>query len=258
MTAELLSKAQLGLLNRSLGYPLAVAEKDYFLALASKVIYDSELKDKLIFKGDTALYHTYLPQLRFSEDLDYSTHGTKIVSNDLRSAFEKFSFFEVKKQYDSPFGAKLERLSYNGPLGQPGFIKLEVDTTQNVVLPARNLGYRNNYGLVFNVKVMDIREIMAEKLRAMSERVRYRDFYDFCTINKNFDISMDGVLDLAAKKEIRSEISVSTINSNWELALKQKDDDIFSIHISQELNNDYVYKIISGFNFKPLQPTHSI
>ena len=60
MTLELLTKAQLQIINRrsKLRYPLEFAEKDYFLALVSKIIYDSPLRDKLVFKGGTALHHT--------------------------------------------------------------------------------------------------------------------------------------------------------------------------------------------------------
>ena len=72
MTLELLTKSQLQIINRrsSLRYPLDAAEKDYFLALVSKKVYESPLKEKLVFKGGLALHHTYLSQLRFSEDLD--------------------------------------------------------------------------------------------------------------------------------------------------------------------------------------------
>jgi hypothetical protein len=71
-TVELLTKAQLQIINRrsGLGYPLDTAEKDHFLALVSKIIHDSPIREKLVFKGGTALHHTYLPQMRFSEDLE--------------------------------------------------------------------------------------------------------------------------------------------------------------------------------------------
>jgi predicted nucleotidyltransferase component of viral defense system len=74
MTMELLTKAQFQIINRSnkLGYPLDTAEKDYFLALVSEIIHESPLNEKLVFKGGTALHHTYFPQLRFSEDLDFT------------------------------------------------------------------------------------------------------------------------------------------------------------------------------------------
>lgn len=74
MMIELLDKSTLVLINKKLKYPLAVAEKDYFLAIVSKIIYESPMCAKLIFKGGTALHHTYLPQMRFSEDLDFSSN----------------------------------------------------------------------------------------------------------------------------------------------------------------------------------------
>jgi predicted nucleotidyltransferase component of viral defense system len=73
MKIDLLSKAQLSLINKNnLKYPLAIAEKDYMLAVILKILYSSSLKDKLIFKGGTAIHHLYLNQLRFSEDLDFT------------------------------------------------------------------------------------------------------------------------------------------------------------------------------------------
>ena len=59
---ELLNKTELKIFNKRLKYPLAIAEKDYFLALVSKIIYNSSLREKLIFKGGTALHHIYLKQ----------------------------------------------------------------------------------------------------------------------------------------------------------------------------------------------------
>lgn len=73
MTLELLNKTQLQIINRrNFRYSLDVAEKDYFLALVSKIIYESTLNDKLVFKGGTALHHTYLPQMRFSESVSWA------------------------------------------------------------------------------------------------------------------------------------------------------------------------------------------
>ena len=74
MILTLLTKQELSLKNkRTLKYDLMTAEKDYFLAVVSKIIYDSELSQKIVFKGGTAIHHCYLPQSRFSEDLDFSS-----------------------------------------------------------------------------------------------------------------------------------------------------------------------------------------
>jgi len=116
MITELLDKTTLALLNRQLKYPLAVAEKDYFLAVVCKILYNSPLKSKLVFKGGTAIYHTYLPQLRFSEDLDFSSNQAAIDAEEVKSVFTSFDFLSVKKDYLSPATYKIEKLSYTGPL----------------------------------------------------------------------------------------------------------------------------------------------
>ncbi|NLZ97161.1 MAG: nucleotidyl transferase AbiEii/AbiGii toxin family protein, partial [Candidatus Magasanikbacteria bacterium] len=168
---QLITKEQLSILNRqNLKYPLAIAEKDYFLTIVSKIIFDSSIKNKLIFKGGTALHHVYLPQLRFSEDLDFSSNLKKIELNQLRDILNNYNFLEVKKEYTSSSTIKIEKLQYSGPLGQPNSLKIEVDYLQNVVLPPVEKNYHNFYGINTKVRVMDIREIMAEKIRAMSDR----------------------------------------------------------------------------------------
>ena len=85
MMIELLDKTSLVLMNRIIRYPLAIAEKDYFLAVVSQIIYESSLKNDLIFKGGTALHHVYLPQLRFSEDLDFSSNQHSMSLDMIRS-----------------------------------------------------------------------------------------------------------------------------------------------------------------------------
>ncbi|MFH1412947.1 MAG: hypothetical protein ABIG10_02875 [bacterium] len=44
MMIELLNSEELILFNKKLKYPLAIAEKDYFLAVISKIIFDSQMK----------------------------------------------------------------------------------------------------------------------------------------------------------------------------------------------------------------------
>ncbi len=190
MIIELLSREELVLRNKILKYPLAVAEKDYFLALVSKIIFQSKISEKLIFKGGTALYHVYLPQFRFSEDLDFSSNENKIRLDELKNIFSNFDFLNIKKDYTSKATVKIEKLQYFGPLIQANSIKVEIDYLQNVILPSIEMNYKNVYGIKTKVRVMDIREISAEKIRAMSDRVRYRDFYDFTMIAKNYQLTL--------------------------------------------------------------------
>jgi len=91
MKIDLLNKAQLSIINKNnLRYPLAIAEKDYFLAIVLQIIYNSSLKDKLVFKGGTAIHHLYLDQLRFSEDLDFvALEPVSIDDTDYASSSKK-------------------------------------------------------------------------------------------------------------------------------------------------------------------------
>ena len=79
-----ISRQQLQIINRKqLRYPLDVAEKDYHLALALQQLAASTLANTLVFKGGTALHHCYLPQHRFSEDLDFTYLDSKLLSMKL-------------------------------------------------------------------------------------------------------------------------------------------------------------------------------
>lgn len=253
MMIELLSREELVLLNKKLKYPLAIAEKDYFLALVSKIIFDSDMKDKLIFKGGTALHHIYLPQLRFSEDLDFSSNSEKIELSDVRDIFINYDFLEIKKDYESGATVKIEKLQYAGPLGMPNSLKVEIDFLQNVVLPPLELDYENVYGIKTKVRAMDIREIAAEKIRAMNDRIRYRDFYDFVMIMKKLCVDTDEVIDLVKQKEIRKTISLKNILGNWQLAKQEKQHEFSSIFYSEEVDDDEIEEELRRLDFVEIE-----
>lgn len=245
MTLELLSKAQLQIINRrGLQYPLDAAEKDYFLALVVKILYESELKEKLVFKGGTALYHTYLPQLRFSEDLDF-TAISPVSLEELEKVLAAHDFLELKEHNVSDFTVKINRLKYAGPLGQANSLKIEVDVTQNVVLPACDKEYQNAYGVQATVSVMDLREILSEKIRATSDRARYRDFYDIAMILESYPMNLSKVLDLVRQKEIRKPISQSSILKNWEIARQEKGRGADLIVYSKDVSEKKILNAIS-------------
>lgn len=250
MMIELLSREELILRNKVLKYPLAIAEKDYFLAVVSKIIFDSDLGRQLIFKGGTAIHHTHLPQLRFSEDLDFSSNAVKIGLDQVRDIFSGFDFLAIKKDYISGATVKIEKLQYIGGLGHAGSLKVEVDFLQNVVLPPVLMDYQNVYGVKTKVRVMDIREILAEKVRAMNDRVRYRDFYDFAMISKSMSIDLDEVIGLVVKKEIRHTISKRDILVNWGLARQQKQRDISSIYYAEELSDEEIKRELDRLDFE--------
>jgi len=252
--SKILNKDQLTLINRNnLNYPLTIAEKDYFLAIVSKIIFNSSIKEKLIFKGGTALHHVYLQQLRFSEDLDFSSNKDIIKLDEIEKIFSNFNFFEIKKHYISPATIKIERLKYIGPLKQANSLKIEIDNMQNVVLDPLEINYNNEYGIKTKVRVMDIREILAEKIRAMNERARYRDFYDFTMIVKKISININKIIELVREKEIRKDINTNNILNNWRIAQTEKQGDLLSIFYSEDLADNEITKNLKKLNFKEIK-----
>lgn len=249
-----LTKRELEVINKkNLKYPLAIAEKDYFLAIVSKIIYDSLLRDKLVFKGGTALHHCYLDQMRFSEDLDFTSLDKNIKLENVKEIFEPYDFLEVKKEYTSNATIKLERLAYNGPLGQPNSLKVEIDFIQNVILPAKDLEYKNVWKVDTKVKVMDIREIVAEKIRATSDRARYRDFYDLFQILKNFKINLKEIVELIKRKEVRKPISQKSILANWGIVKQEKSGELQRIYYSEEVADIEIKKILEDMNIEIIE-----
>jgi len=254
MTTTLITRRQLEIINRkTLQYPLAIAEKDYFLALVMQIISLSSLKDTLIFKGGTALHHCFLNHYRFSEDLDFSSNETTLTLEEVRQIFKDIDYLKIKKDYISDATIKIEKLQYTGPLSQPNSLKVEVDFLQNVILPPKKIKYENVWGLDFQVNVMDIREVCAEKIRAMNDRIRYRDFYDFSMINKKLSINSKEVIDLVKQKEIRKSISLKNIKNNWQLAKNDKQNESRSIYFSEKLDDNEIDNYLSKLDFTEIK-----
>lgn len=249
-----LTRPQLELINRrTIEYPLQIAEKDYFLALAIQLVYNSPLGSKLIFKGGTALHHCYLPQKRFSEDLDFTAIDPDLSLEEIQEVLESDGTFRVNKSYESEFTYKIERLQYQGLLGQPGNIKFEVDHHQNVVLPGVTTDYQNVWGIDGSPIVMDQHEICAEKIRATSQRARYRDFYDLYFLLTELGIDLDEALEILKQKEIRSPIIAANIAKNWSVAKEQKDRDLGSIYCSEEIENKAIEALITDIKFEDME-----
>lgn len=220
----MITRQQLEIINRkTLKYPLHIAEKDYLLTLVLQGITQSSLGKRLVFKGGTAVHHCYLQQHRFSEDLDFSANQTPVALEDVHQIFTTFDFLKIKKEYRSDATVKIEKLQYVGPLAQPNSLKVEIDFLQNVILPPQVLPYQNVWGVEYTVSVMDIREICAEKIRAMSDRARYRDFYDLFLILDTHSIDLTEVVNLIPQKEMRQPITKASIKQNWRIVLTHKE-----------------------------------
>lgn len=173
---ELLEQARLRNLN------LQIIEKDYVLGW---LLFGFSRFDSLYFKGGTALSKVYFPQTwRLSEDLDFAFEGenfetiTGITETIFRELKEISGInFEIKNQFSNPEYLQL-KIRYDAVLGR-NWAKIDV-TKDKILSEAQNKKIFKIYSDYpdFNVKVESLEEIFAQKLRAILERTKSRDYYD--------------------------------------------------------------------------------
>ena len=182
---------------------LAFMEKDYALTWVLKAIYSNPiLAETLVFKGGTCISKIYAENYRLSEYLDFSLYKNKELSIELLVSELEKSFEKVKTEGAPELSVKTyERLAnqgymsikikYLGPLAHAGEIKLEVSLKEFVIyaseyLPLKDKTYQDIGE--FKVHCYGINEVVAEKVRAILQRGKSRDYYDVWMLmtSKNF------------------------------------------------------------------------
>ena len=168
-------------------------EKDYVLTWVLLAIANSPLRDRLAFKGGTAIKKVYEPDYRFSEDLDFTVLDQ--ISDDALIAATESLFpwllgevnitVAIRRAETHQTGSLALYLNYVGPLrGDLSSRFLKTDFTRNEVLlfplveaPLR-VPYSDCRARTETLSTYSPEEILAEKLCALLGRTEPRDLYD--------------------------------------------------------------------------------
>ncbi len=200
--------------------PEAVLERDYCLSWFLVGLSGSPLRERLLFKGGTALKKCYFPDYRFSEDLDF-TLAQRVPFETIRRELEET--FKVTHRASGVVlrYAREDRhqhantytfyLGYEGPLpGGPAGkeVKVDITTKEEVVFPIAERpvlrGYREYEDLPEDatVQVYSLPEIAAEKVVALLDRARNepRDLYDLWHLTEDSHVSLDQVVEAVRRK----------------------------------------------------------
>ncbi len=197
--------------------PEAVLERDYCTAWFLVGLSTSPLRDRLAFKGGTAIKRCFIEDYRFSEDLDFTLIERvpfEVIRGDLDLVFE-----EVARRSGIPLRfAREDRrrhanshtfyLGYEGPLpAVRGAREIKVDVTihERLVLPLEERpvlkGYEEYADLPNDARIRaySLEEIVVEKVVALLDRARNepRDLYDI------WRLTSDGYVELG---ELRAEV----------------------------------------------------
>jgi len=157
------------------------AEKDYIQNVLLYIIYQSN-GNSLVFKGGTALSKCYGLN-RFSEDLDF-TASDKFNIDKLSEGLNRF-MIEHEIEKEEKFGnltviIRIKGPLYNGNRNSLCKILLDISYREKVVIKSNrvSIGRFMEEIPIFDVMVMDKKEILAEKVRASMTRDKARDVYD--------------------------------------------------------------------------------
>ena len=177
--------------------PEAVLERDYCLSWFLIGLSRSFLKDRIVFKGGTALKKMYFEDYRFSEDLDFTLvketsweeilRGLDEISKDIQQVSGIRIRFDRKGE-DSHQNSHTFYLAYEGPLPRhyAAIVKVDITLREKVVTPpiSRPLlrGYEEYKDIPRNVPLLvySLDEIASEKVVALHDPARNepRDLYD--------------------------------------------------------------------------------
>jgi predicted nucleotidyltransferase component of viral defense system len=204
--------------------PEAVLEKDYCLSWFLVGMSATPLREILAFKGGTAIKKCYIPDYRFSEDLDFTLReetAFETIRGHLDEAFGRTEAASGVKigfsRYDrhSHENSHTFYLAYEGPLpGASGKeVKVDITIREKVVFPVASLPVLKTYAeyrdLPTNamIGVYSLKEIAAEKIVALFDPARNepRDLYDLWHLTGNGLVSPADLIDaVTAKAAFRS------------------------------------------------------
>lgn len=168
-------------------------EQDYVLTWVLLAIANSSLRDRLAFKGGTALKKIYVPDYRFSEDLDFTLLddlSNENLAAEIQALFpwlrrEVNIVLAVRRMEVHSTGNPALYLNYVGPLrGDLGsrFFKADFTRDEVVLFPLAEASLQTPYsdcqGRAETLYVYSPEEILAEKLCALLGRTEPRDLYD--------------------------------------------------------------------------------
>ena len=175
--------------------PEAVIERDYVLAWFLSGLALHPLRERLAFKGGTALRMCWFKGYRFSEDMDF-TLATPLAIEDIRAAFlEIYAAVKSASGVQIQFDREARRqgrnnhtfyLRYQGPLPATNDVKVDITIDEKICFPLREAPILRQFERFDDlphgptVRVYSLDEIVIEKSAALSDRARNepRDLYD--------------------------------------------------------------------------------
>jgi len=194
----MISKSELTRIAEMKHLTIRNAEKDYLLEFLLYSLSDD--RRSLVFKGGTALYKFYNLN-RFSEDLDFDAIGkrfdvdkiTKKIIRNLELAGMQRTLPE-KTEYSNETNIRfaIRGPLYDGSKNSISRVTINISKRERPIISPIMKFLVSTFPEIpsFELSVLDIEEIAAEKIRCIMTREKPRDIYDLWFLSKK-DITLD-------------------------------------------------------------------
>ena len=197
----MISLAELRRASARVGLGLAQAEHEYaLLCVLDGLAQTSPLNEAFCLKGGTALRLLYFADWRHSVDLDFSVLPA-FPEAALREGLQRW-FTRVEGlhglrvrllDFHRPNGSARVRAQFVGPLGHPNRLLLDITLDERVLLPLERRPVLTGLFSQPSPQVLTyaLAEILAEKMRAILERGKARDYYGVWRLLKEKSAAFD-------------------------------------------------------------------
>lgn len=214
--------------------PEAVLERDYCLAWFLVALSRTPLRQRLVFKGGTALKRCYFGDYRFSEDLDFTLAAEtpfETIRQELDLVFAEarrasaITFRFAREDRQTHPNSHTFYLGYEGPLPATTAgreVKVDITIRERFAFPIQDRPVLRGYAEYAdlpenaNIRVYALEEIVTEKVVALLDRARNepRDLYDVWHLVEGGHVELAGLvhaieskLDFRGKKlaDVRGE-----------------------------------------------------
>ncbi len=208
------------------------------------------LKEKLIFKGGTAIRKIYVKDYRLSEDLDFTYKEENMNESEVKRQIELMSEWvkeesrielRMKNENINNFGNYSFYLEYTGPLGGTKHsVKVDISDKEMLCNNPEEMEIKEEYSdlsEIFKIQSYTINEILSEKMRSLMQRTAPRDLYDLWYLleQEGYDIT-EYIFDFNKKakfKNLNPLDFISTVEekkekfkSSWKSQLENQMNDV--------------------------------
>ena len=188
----------------------ATVELDYVLAWFLTCLAEHPLRNRLAFKGGTALRRCWFDGYRFSDDLDFTLTEPCDLRDILAAFVEICGAVEAASEVQFQLGREGRHqgqnthtiyLRYQGPLPATNDVKVDITMAEAICFPLQERPVLRQYELFDDlpegplVMAYSLEEIVVEKLVALSDRARNepRDIYDLWYLLQSQDFWLPGL-----------------------------------------------------------------